>query len=98
MRLWRWSHAPYWGSSENAYHRRPSAAHPDLFDQLVQHRIGGAGTAGVSAEELQEVRAGYYAMVSLVDDEVGRILATLEYEGPSDNTVEAEKLEPARSV
>lgn len=98
MRLWRWSHAPYWGSSENAYHRRPSAAHPDLFDQLGQHRTGGAGTAGVSADELQEVRAGYYAMVSLVDDEVGRILATLEYEGPSDNTVEAEKLEPARSV
>jgi len=186
MRVWRWSHAPYWGSSENAYHRWLSAAHPDLFEQLEQRRIGGIRTAGVasdtfdtlpteahysrwvgnetisfltsdrltdrpfffianffdphhsfgapkeyvdryraselsrpnttidelaskppvmteashesyaghapgytsySAAELQDVKANYYAMVSLVDDEVGRILAALESEGLIDNTV-----------
>lgn len=34
-----------------------------------------------SFEELAEVRRAYYAMVSLVDDEVGRILDALEEEG-----------------
>ncbi len=40
-----------------------------------------------TAEEIQEIRAQYYAMVTLVDDEVGRILAVLSEQGLADNTV-----------
>jgi arylsulfatase len=36
---------------------------------------------------LQEVKAAYYAMVSLVDDEVGRILDALDREGLAENTL-----------
>lgn len=186
MRVWRWSHAPYWGSSENAYHRWLAAAHPDEFDRLQAQRQGGVRTAGVagdtfdtlpteahyshwvgnetidfltsarlqdrpfffianffdphhsfgapkeyrdrylaeqlsrpktvdgeldskppvlaeasresygghapgyttySPDELQDIKANYYAMVSLVDDEVGRILAAVDAQGLADNTV-----------
>ncbi|HEX3002972.1 MAG TPA: sulfatase-like hydrolase/transferase [Angustibacter sp.] len=40
-----------------------------------------------TAEEVQDVRAAYYAMVTLVDDEVGRILDALEATGQADNTI-----------
>ena len=45
------------------------------------------GYTTYSDEELQEVKAAYYAMVTLVDDEVGRILNALEREGLADNTL-----------
>lgn len=38
-------------------------------------------------EQIQEIKAQYYAMVSLVDDEVGRILDTLDEQGLADDTV-----------
>ncbi|HEY8456012.1 MAG TPA: sulfatase-like hydrolase/transferase [Actinopolymorphaceae bacterium] len=45
------------------------------------------GYVTYSQEELQEVKAAYYAMVTLVDDEVARILTALEEEGLADNTL-----------
>ncbi|TCC25305.1 sulfatase [Kribbella speibonae] len=45
------------------------------------------GFTSYSPEELQEVKAAYYAMVTLVDDEVRRILDTLDAEGLSDDTL-----------
>jgi arylsulfatase len=45
------------------------------------------GYTSYSADELQEVKAAYYAMVSLVDDEVGRILDALDREGLTENTL-----------
>jgi arylsulfatase len=190
FRVWQWAHDPYPGSSENAYHRWLSVAHPDVYDVVLGKRrdrrdVGGrtAGVAGslidvvpteahyshwvgeetiryltgsrpadrpfffianffdphhsfgapkeyvdryrpddlsrpntvpgeldgkppilaeasresyaghapgyqdYSAEDLQEIKANYYAMVSLVDDEVGRILSTLDAEGIADDTI-----------
>lgn len=40
-----------------------------------------------STEELDDARRAYYAMVTLVDDEVGRILQALEDEGLADDTL-----------
>ena len=45
------------------------------------------GFVEYTADELQDVRAAYYAMVTLVDDEVGRILDVLEATGEADNTI-----------
>lgn len=185
MRVWRWSHAPYWGSSENNYHRWLSAAHPECFEQLkrAQHGIKTAGIdqddfdtlpteahysqwianetinfitndrltdrpfffvanffdphhsfgapreyldlydpaslspptttahelaskpaimteasresyaghapgyTSYTSNELQHIKAGYYAMVSLVDHEVSRILAALDTAGIAEDTV-----------
>lgn len=40
-----------------------------------------------TADQIQDIRAEYYAMVTLIDDEVGRILATLDEQGLTDNTM-----------
>ncbi|SDD99454.1 Arylsulfatase A [Auraticoccus monumenti] len=45
------------------------------------------GFAEHSAEEIQEIKAQYYAMVSLVDDEVGRVLDALDELGLREDTV-----------
>jgi arylsulfatase A-like enzyme len=45
------------------------------------------GFAAYSPEELRETVRAYYAMVSLVDDETGRILAALDERGLADDTV-----------
>lgn len=176
LRVFRWAHDPYPGSSENAYHRWLRARYPELHEEALQrggsgfdaiptqahysHWIGdetidflrsdrvaeapffftanffdphhgfgapqeyvdrygiedlpdpvtfddeletkppiqaeaskasyaGAarGYADYSAAELAEVRRAYYAMVSLVDDEVGRILTALDEAGLAENTI-----------
>lgn len=184
FRVWQWAHDPYPGSSENAYHRWLSVAHPALYETVLSrnrsNRASGPGATidevpteahyshwvgeqtidyllrardneqpfffvsnffdphhsfgapkeyvdryrsgqlsrpstvdgelddkppifteaskksyggnapgyqDYTSEELQDVKASYYAMVSLVDDEVGRILETLDQEGLADNTV-----------
>ena len=69
------------------------ARHPDALDInspiLPQSpQKGGepdpAGTGGKAAKTLQ---AAYYAMIELIDDQVGRMLAALEESGQRDNTV-----------
>jgi len=53
-------------------------------------RHGGGGMPSYTDLDdagLDEVRRAYYAMVSLVDDEVGRILAALEEEGLAESTI-----------
>lgn len=45
------------------------------------------GFAEYSQEELREARAGYYAMVSMIDAEVGRILSALDGAGLTDDTL-----------
>ncbi|MVA74460.1 sulfatase-like hydrolase/transferase [Auraticoccus sp. F435] len=177
LRVFRWAHDPYRGSSENAYHRWLQAAHPDLYaaalsgegehdwdtmpteahyshwiaeetiDFLRSSRRDGQpfcfianffdphhgfgapkeyldryadvdlpdpvtvpgelegkppvfteasrrsyaghakGYQEYSEAELAEARRAYYAMVTLVDDEVGRILDALEAEGLAENTL-----------
>ncbi|SDS70756.1 sulfatase family protein [Microlunatus soli] len=189
FRVWQWAHDPYRGSSENAYHRWLSVAHPDVYEDVLGKRrddpnrgktagVGGSpidvvpteahyshwvgeetvryltgsrppeepfflianffdphhsfgapkeyrdryrpdqlsrpntvdgeladkppilteasersygghapGYRDYSADDLQEIKASYYAMVSLIDDEVGRILDTLDAEGLADDTM-----------
>lgn len=176
LRVFRWAHDPYPGSSENAYHRWLRARHPRQYEKALRgggsgfdaipttahysrwigqetidflrtdrvadapfffaanffdphHGFGApqeyldryqlddipppvttpaeldakppiqaeaskrsyAGAARGYAEysdaELAEVRRAYFAMVSLVDDEVGRILAALEETGLDQNTI-----------
>jgi choline-sulfatase len=62
---------------------------PPILTEASKESYGGhaRGYVTYSDDELQQVKAAYYAMISLVDDEVGRILEALEEEGLADNTV-----------
>ena len=62
---------------------------PPIFAEASKKSYGGhaPGYLDYTDEELQEIKANYYAMVSLVDDEVGRILAALEEQGLAEDTV-----------
>lgn len=59
------------------------------IQRLASRRRGGGLPSYVEHTEqrLDEVRRAYYAMVSLVDDEVGRILDALDEEGLSESTI-----------
>lgn len=65
------------------------ATKPDIYTEASIKSYAGvsAGFRDYTAAEIQEIKAQYYAMVSLVDDEVGRILDTLDREGLRENTV-----------
>lgn len=65
------------------------ATKPDIYTDASKESYGGhaRGFADYSAEELQQVKAAYYAMVTLIDDEVGRILDTLDAQGLADDTI-----------
>ncbi|WP_129667054.1 sulfatase [Phytoactinopolyspora endophytica] len=62
---------------------------PSIFTEASKASYGGVarGYVDYSEAELMEVRQAYYAMVSLVDDEVGRILDALDETGQADNTI-----------
>ncbi|NEE03826.1 sulfatase family protein [Phytoactinopolyspora halotolerans] len=62
---------------------------PPIFTEASKVSYGGAarGYVDYTEDELMEVRQAYYAMVSLVDDEVGRILDALDETGQADNTI-----------
>jgi len=65
------------------------ADRPAILTAASQKSYAGIarGFAEYSAAEIQGIVAAYYAMVSLVDDEVGRILATLAQLGLADDTL-----------
>ncbi|TQM10858.1 sulfatase family protein [Pseudonocardia kunmingensis] len=65
------------------------ASKPAVFTDASKGSYAGhaRGFADYTDDELDEVRAAYYAMVTLVDDEVGRILDALEAEGLAEDTV-----------
>jgi arylsulfatase A-like enzyme len=62
---------------------------PPIQAEASQRSYAGhaQGFLEYTADEVQDVRAAYYAMVTLVDDEVGRILDVLDAEGLADETV-----------
>lgn len=62
---------------------------PAVFEEASKRSYAGhaRGFVEYTEDELQETKAAYYAMVTLVDDEVGRILDTLESEGLADDTM-----------
>jgi arylsulfatase len=53
---------------------------PPIYREASQQSYAGhaRGFATYSAQEIQEIIAAYYAMISLIDDEVARVLATLD--------------------
>ncbi|RZU10259.1 arylsulfatase A-like enzyme [Kribbella rubisoli] len=65
------------------------ASKPPIQSEASEASYAGhaRGYTSYSPEELQEVKAAYYAMVTLVDDEVGRILDALDAQGLSDDTL-----------
>ena len=62
---------------------------PAILAEASRETYAGVarGYVDYTPEELQDVKAAYYAMVSLVDDEVGRILAALDAEGLAQDTL-----------
>jgi len=62
---------------------------PPIFTEASQKSYAGHAPGFVehTPDQLQDVKANYYAMVSLIDDEVGRILATLDAEGLTEDTL-----------
>ncbi|MEJ5943710.1 sulfatase-like hydrolase/transferase [Pseudokineococcus basanitobsidens] len=62
---------------------------PPIQREASERSYAGAakGFLEYTADEIQDVRAAYYGMVTQVDAEVGRILATLDEEGLADETV-----------
>ncbi|MFI7062483.1 sulfatase-like hydrolase/transferase [Kribbella sp. NPDC050124] len=65
------------------------AGKPPIYTEASIKSYAGMspGFRDFTAAEIQEIKAQYYAMVTLVDDEVGRILAALDDEGLAGNTV-----------
>lgn len=65
--------------NKSSYQRRDAVwAHnePDYFD-----------VAGMTDDDRRLVTAAYYAMIELIDDQVGRMLEALEQTGQADNTL-----------
>lgn len=62
---------------------------PAIYREASQRSYAGSlpGFAEHTEEQVREIVAQYYAMVSLVDAEVGRILDALEAEGLADDTL-----------
>ncbi|UFU06492.1 sulfatase family protein [Ruania halotolerans] len=62
---------------------------PAIYTDASRESYAGAlpGFADYTAEQIQDIKAHYYAMVTLVDDEVGRILAALAEQGLEENTM-----------
>ncbi|MGP3937402.1 sulfatase family protein [Nonomuraea sp. KM88] len=65
------------------------AGKPPVLTEASHRSYAGhaRGYTEYTESELHDVRVSYYAMVSLVDDEVGRILAVLEEEGLAEDTL-----------
>ncbi|TDC08766.1 DUF4976 domain-containing protein [Nonomuraea longispora] len=65
------------------------AGKPPVLTEASHRSYAGhaRGYTEYTEAELHDVRVNYYAMVSLVDDEVGRILAALDEEGLAEDTL-----------
>ncbi|WP_420115142.1 sulfatase [Pseudactinotalea sp.] len=62
---------------------------PPIYTEASQASYAGAdrGFVDYAPEEVQDAIAHYYAMVTLIDDEVGRILHALEEQGLAEDTI-----------
>jgi arylsulfatase len=66
---------------------RPADGKPPIQAELSSGRVGpGPGFSGYESA-LHDVIATYYAMIDLVDDEIGRIVSALDGAGLRDNTL-----------
>lgn len=64
-------------------------AKPQMQQAYSEKSYGGhaPGFQEYTGDEIKEIRAAYYAMIALVDYEVGRILAALERSGRASDTL-----------
>lgn len=62
---------------------------PAIYTEASKASYAGVarGFTDYSPDEVQDAIAQYYAMVTLIDDEVGRILEVLEQQGLAENTI-----------
>jgi len=62
---------------------------PAIYAEASKRSYAGhaKGFAEYTPEEMRQARAAYYAMVTFIDDEVGRILDVLDEQGLADNTI-----------
>jgi arylsulfatase len=58
-----------------------------LDHEWAHNEPGYFHTAGMTDDDRRQVTAAYYAMIELIDDQVGRMLETLEETGQLENTV-----------
>lgn len=67
---------------------RPEDDKPPIQTDLSAGRAGPPpGVLAYSESDIQEIIAAYYAMISLIDDEVGRVLQVLDEMQLADNTL-----------
>ncbi|NQT39543.1 MAG: sulfatase-like hydrolase/transferase [Planctomycetes bacterium] len=62
-------------------------SYQQLDHQWAHNEPGYFHTAGMTDDDRRQVAAAYYAMIELIDDGVGRMLAALEETGQADNTI-----------
>ena len=73
----------------------PNTRDNELSDKPAEQTVyskksyGGnaAGFLDYTSEEIREIRAQYWAMIALIDHEIGRILSALEQAGHADDTL-----------
>lgn len=58
-----------------------------LDHEWAHNTVGGMKVDEVTPAQAQKITAAYYAMVELIDDQVGRMLAALEETGQLENTI-----------
>ena len=75
------SNRPWW-------HRRSLESEPDLSDPVLKRfRKQGSRMPDQSEAQLREMTANYYGMISLIDHNVGRVIACLSEKGILDETI-----------
>ena len=79
------SDMPLPGYREGELENKPH--YQKLDHEWAHNEPGYFHVAGMSADDQRQVCAAYYAMIELIDDQVGRILATLQESGQADNTL-----------
>ncbi len=61
--------------------------HMDSLPPAARRLIEGFGFYGYTEDEIRRARAGYYGLISYLDDKIGRLLDALEEQGLAENTV-----------
>ena len=69
------------------WHKAALEGEPKLNDPVLKNfRKSGTRVLNQTEEQLRDMTANYYGMISLIDHNLGRILVTLEEEGELENT------------
>ncbi len=69
------------------WHRATLEGKPEIREDMAEFRTKFSRVPQLSDDQLREVIANYYGMISLIDHNVGRILAELERLGLDENTI-----------